>query len=623
MNKYFTLLAMLVGVISPVTLANVSTLSPQKPMEIKPSKTQVFSLIVKFNDNKIHQSLLSTPETTRVLERYVKAQKSSESSSAESRQSIQQFIADFKEKYNLTSNVSPELGSQTLMRLKQKYNVSFNHVRSMALGSDLIRVTAQSPVAVQQLIQLMLKSGDFKHVELDTQVSQQSFNDPYFEEQKQLYAYSKVNLYGQDFLSMREQVVNNLGRNIRIGIVDSGSAKHEDITDRVEGYDFLVTYDDERLLTDEERDDNPDDVSILEDESLCHNGHGLSVASLIAATSNNGLGIVGAMDSTQVDLVYARVLDCFGSGNNSGILDAVAWMSGENVPGVPDISQKVDVMNLSLGGAGVCNSSTQAVYDKARENGVVVLVAAGNEYTDAKEISPASCNNIITVGATDMSGDKASFSNFGDYVDIMSAGESVWMLRSDEFIEQQSLYFQGSGTSMATPNAAAGVGNLLLKYPELTPAEVEAMMKANGTPYVDSSLCGQLGCGAGAVNMGKLMSALESVTTNKTYSKEHRYQGYDNEAQTSWLNEMDNYMNTCDLLKYTWGALGHARENIEYKLYKVTEEESIEFEKTATPQKVITQLVDAELGVQSCENDVCGDIVVMSQGNLIKPLSCQ
>lgn len=75
MNKYFTLLAMLVGVISPVTLANVSTLSPKKPMEIKPSKTQVFSLIVKFNDNKIHQSLLSTPETTRVLERYVKAQK--------------------------------------------------------------------------------------------------------------------------------------------------------------------------------------------------------------------------------------------------------------------------------------------------------------------------------------------------------------------------------------------------------------------------------------------------------------------------------------------------------------------------------------------------------------------
>ena len=74
---------------------------------------------------------------------------------------------------------------------------------------------------------------------------------------------------------------------------------------------------------------------------------------------------------------------------------------------------------------------------------------------------------------------------------------------------------------------------------------------------------------------------------------------------------------------YTWGALGHSREGINYKLFKVMANENIELETTTMPQKVIKQLEDAELGVQSCENDVCGDIVVMSQGDLIKPLSCQ
>ncbi len=612
MNKIFTLPALLALFLSPVVLAESINEEPIKLQAEKHSTESTFTIIVKFKDKNIHQSLLSTPETTKLL------------STKMASESAINNISHFKKTYNLESNVSAELGLKQLSSLRAQYQADFAHQRSMALGADLITVTADSSLAAQGLVDKMLDSGDFEHVMLNYQVKKQTFNDPYFNEQEYLHAHSHSNLYGQDYVSMRNQTLNNLGRKIRIGIVDTGSATHEDINDRIEGYDFLTTSDDDRLLADEVRDDNPDDVSTLADGSLCHDGHGLSVASLIAAKSNNGLGITGAVEAEQVDLIYARVLDCFGDGSSSGVLDAVAWMSGESVPGVPDISEKVDIINLSLGGNGTCASYTQSVYDKARENGVTVFVAAGNNNVDAQSVSPAACNNVISVGATTNNGDKASFSNYGEYVDIMSAGDSVWMLQSNEFVERDELYFRGSGTSMATPNAAAGAANLLLTYPELTPAEVEAMMKANGAGYAKASLCGQLGCGAGAVDMGQLMGAMSGILTNSDYAVVHRYEGFDTAEQTTWLQAMNEYIGSCNLIKYTWGDLGHARAGVSYKLYKVHADAEPEvLETIAEPQKIITKITGGELAVQACENSTCGAITEMSAANIIYPASCQ
>jgi len=577
----------------------------------KYKKQTSFSLIVKFKEQKVHQSLLSTPETSQVLNK---------------KKLTENFnTARFKKTYNIGSNINRAYGIQQLSELSTEFNVEFSHLRSMAMNADLIHVETEDALETQKLIQSMLNSNKFEQVMLDNLVSKQTFNDPKFVEQRHFLAYGFSNRGGQNYLSMREQVVNNLGRKIRIGIADSGAALHEDINERVGGYDFVTTTDDDRFLADEVRDDNPDDVAQLADGSFCHDGHGLSVAGLIAAKSNNNLGVAGTMDSEQVDLIYSRVLDCFGNGKTSDILDAVSWMIGESVPGVPDIDLPVDLINLSLGGhnSNGCGQFEQDVYDKAREKGVVVFVAAGNSNTLASTFTPAACNNVIAVGATTDNGDKARFSNYGEHIDIMAMGDSVHMLASEEFVKRPSLYFIGSGTSMASPNAAAGGGNLLLKYPELTPADLEEMMKANGIAYSDSSLCGQLGCGAGAVDMGKLMSALEDVTTNTKHSVTHRYEGYNNEAQTAWLKEMDNYMNSCNLVKYSWGALGHARENISYNLYKtpITDDSEI-LETVQLPQKIMVKFNDGELAVQACQGNHCGEINTMSAANLIYPSLC-
>jgi hypothetical protein len=585
--------------------------------DIKVSKNSSFNLIVKFKDKSIHKSLLSTNENIDMINKESKKLKVS--------------ISSLKSKYNIQSNISEKHGISELKSLGQKNDVNFNHIRSMSMGADLIKIDSTGHLESQKIIQNLRNSGDFESVMLDVSVSKMDYNDPLFVEQYHLKSYSGANLYGQDYVAMREKVVNNLGRNIRMGVGDTGYAPHEDINAHTEGYDFVSStlFDADgnytgSLSEPEVRDGDPQDSAMLSAGGMCHDGHGLSVAGLIAAKTNNGLGVAGVMDSESVDLIYSRVLDCFGNGTTSSILDSVAWMSGESVPNVPDISQPVDIINLSLGGfsASGCGSYEQEVYDKARENGVVFFVAAGNSNAPASTFTPASCNNVISVGATTDNGDKASFSNYGEHVDIMAAGDSVDMLASDAYIQRPSLYFKGSGTSMASPNAAGGAANLLLKYPELTPEQVESLMIVNGRGNSKSSICGQLGCGGGAVDMSALMDAIPNILSETSYSKKHRYEGYNTPTQKLWLEEMDSYSNTCDMIKYTWGKVGMEISGISHKLY-ISENggDFVYTETVSNPQKIYNHKDSTLVGVQSCKGEVCSDIIQM-KGLVVYPEYC-
>ena len=565
------------------TFASVEVNGQVPTRSAKVALSSSFNLIVEFKDKTVHKSLLTTSR--------VKSQ---------SRSARNTVIASGQ-------------GVERLASLSQEHDVKMSHVSTMPFGGDLIKVDSTGHLEAQKLIQKLMNSGDFKSVMLDIQVSKMSYNDPLFIEQYHLQNYSGANLYGQKYVAMREKVVNNLGRNIIIGIGDTGYAPHEDINEHTGGYDFV-------------NDDNdPQDSGFQADGvTLCHDGHGLSVAGLIAAKTNNGLGVAGAMDSESVDLVYSRVLDCFGNGSSSGILKSVAWMSGESVEGVPDIAQRVDIINLSLGGysATGCSSYEQIVYDKARENGVVVFVAAGNSNSEAATFVPAACNNVITVGATTDNGDKASFSNFGDNVDIMAAGDSVMMLASDAYVERPSLYFAGSGTSMAAPNAAAGGANLLLTYPDLTPDQVESLMVANGRGILPTSICGQLGCGSGAVDMSSLMDAVANVTTETAYRKNHRYEGYNSPEQALWLTQMNVYAPTCNMIKYTWGKVGTELTGVSYKLYMSDGGDDFIYTETiSNPQKVYNHSDSTVIGVEVCQGGTCGDMIQMG-GTVVAPESC-
>ena len=204
-------------------------------------------------------------------------------------------------------------------------------------------------------------------------------------------------------------------------------------------------------------------------------GHGTHVAGTIAAIDNNQ-GVIGVVPGA--NLYSVRVLDNSGSGTISGVIAGIDWVASN-----ADI---IDVANMSLGG-----SYSQAINDaveSAISAGVVFVVAAGNEDTDACSKSPASAPNAITVsalddrdGSLDNNDFFASFSNSGTCVDMIAPGvliESTWKGGSYDTI---------SGTSMASPHVAGAAALYLVANPGSSPTDVrDALVSAGSLSWNNS-----------------------------------------------------------------------------------------------------------------------------------------
>ena len=94
-------------------------------------------------------------------------------------------------------------------------------------------------------------------------------------------------------------------------------------------------------------------------------------------------------------------------GTTSDIADAIIWSSGGTVAGVPANPNPANVLNLSLGGSGACDTTTQAAINSARSRNATVVVAAGNSNANAANFTPASCTGVITVAAVGRTGARA------------------------------------------------------------------------------------------------------------------------------------------------------------------------------------------------------------------------
>lgn len=186
------------------------------------------------------------------------------------------------------------------------------------------------------------------------------------------------------------------------------------------------------------------------------NGHGTHVA-----------GIVGGAQygvATDVTLVPVRVMDCDGAGLLSGLLAAMDWVANDVQPG------ERAVVNLSLG-AGP-SPSLDAAINNLSARGITVVAAAGNASVDACQVSPARAPSAITVAASDRNDSFASFSNFGECVDIVAPGVSI----PAAYIGSDSEIRELSGTSMAAPHVTGLVAGLLSEV-ALSPDQVSQALK--------------------------------------------------------------------------------------------------------------------------------------------------
>lgn len=140
-----------------------------------------------------------------------------------------------------------------------------------------------------------------------------------------------------------------------------------------------------------------------------------------------------------------KVLGSTGSGATSGIIAGIQWV-------VSDAQSKGRigraVANMSLGGS--YSASLNNAVASAVSSGIAFAVAAGNSNQNAANFSPASTPSAITVGATDSTDTRASYSNFGANLDVFAPGSSI----TSAWIGSNTASNTISGTSMASPHVA-------------------------------------------------------------------------------------------------------------------------------------------------------------------------
>jgi hypothetical protein len=189
----------------------------------------------------------------------------------------------------------------------------------------------------------------------------------------------------------------------------------------------------------------------------------------------------------------ARGLDF--SGEEADIIDAMLWLGGLPVPGVPENPAPVRIINMSLGGGGACGAGYADAVEQLAAVGSVVVAAAGNFSSSVSNFAPANCSGVIAVAASTVSGSRASFSNFGAGVTITAPGDSIFSTGGST---GENCY--KSGTSMAAPHVTAAVALAQTVNPSLTVNQTILALRAGARAFPAGSTCDTSICGAGLLD---------------------------------------------------------------------------------------------------------------------------
>ena len=197
----------------------------------------------------------------------------------------------------------------------------------------------------------------------------------------------------------------------------------------------------------------------------CH-GHGTHVAGTIGGT-NYGV-------AKNVRLHGVRVLGCNGTGTVGTAVAGIDWVTANHIS--PAIA------NMSMG--TVASTLLDFVVQSSISSGVTYVVAAGNSNIDACGVSPARAPNAITVGASDMSDNRASFSNHGSCVDLFAPGVSI----TSAWSWSNTATNVASGTSMSSPHVAGTVALYFEQHPTATPAQAASTILGEATSGIMSGV---------------------------------------------------------------------------------------------------------------------------------------
>jgi serine protease len=341
-----------------------------------------------------------------------------------------------------------------------------------------------------------------------------------------------------------------------VAVLDTGITPHADLGAGVlAGRDFVSTVeyandgdgwdadatDPGDWVSQADRDANP---ALFGDcEVDASSWHGTSIVGMLAAVTDNALGVAGINWNARV--LPVRVAGKCGA-ELADIVVGMRWAAGLQVfdhanRAVPLNPKPARVLNISFGGSAACNPAYQDVIDELARLGVVVVAAAGNESGAVSR--PANCRGVIGVAALNRDGFKSSYSNFGAAVAIATVGGDPRMVGNWGFDVGDdglltigndglrgvgnSVYVRQAGTSFAAPVVAGVAGLMLSVNPSLTAAQIIDGLQRSARPHVVSPTIGECSdqnpgrcicttatCGAGILDA---MAALQFAADPATY----------------------------------------------------------------------------------------------------------
>ena len=422
----------------------------------------------------------------------------------------------------------PSEDRQALTAAAGKFSVQLETVTAHALSTAGITLSDKLTVEqVKDFVSTLEAADGIEAVEpdmhmtaLDNSSTEDSNvpNDPHFSEQWDMTSGS----YGVNATNAWSQ---STGKGITVAVIDTGIlTNHPDMEGQLlPGYDFIS--DAERARDNDGYDADPSDEGDWAEPGACpsrsgaskgqsSSWHGSHVAGTIAAHTNNNGGVAGVAPDAKI--VPIRVLGRCGS-TSADTIDAITWASGGEVNGVPVNKNPARIINMSMGGPGTCPRFYQKTINAAVARGAVIVAAAGNEDQDASKVAPASCENVVTVGASTNNGVRSPFSNYGASVDISAPGgnmdvETGILSLTDKSTTapQDSTYATMVGTSQAAPHVAGTIALMLAANPDLKAEEIVTTLQKTATPMAG---CDRDACGAGIVNAASAVAQVSGKSS--------------------------------------------------------------------------------------------------------------
>ena len=275
-----------------------------------------------------------------------------------------------------------------------------------------------------------------------------------------------------------------------VAVIDTGRTNHPDLLANMPDGWGVDMIENELISGDTPgRDTDPTDEGDWT-PSRSSTWHGTHVAGTIGAVQNS-IGVSGIAPNATI--MHVRVLG-HGGGSFLDVIDGIRWAAGLTTSwdgqswsayGLPNNAHPADVINMSLGGIGACFEALQTAISAAHAAGTVVVTAAGNDFRDAGNFTPANCNDTVTVGAVGRAGGLAFYSNFGNTVDISAPGGD--MTRDSGILSTIATgattltgysYTNYQGTSMAAPHVAGVAALVAGLHPTWSTDEIEAAIYA-------------------------------------------------------------------------------------------------------------------------------------------------